>query len=145
VKKEDLILAALAVSDGAIHTPVQIQKLLFLIDSKIPDLVGGPLFNFAAYAYGPFDKEIYYILEELERVEDVDIIRSSDFRWPRYRLTSQGQKKGDLILQEMDSKATAYIKELSSFVRGLSFAELVSVDTLTKRSMVSVTSKEFFK
>ena len=67
MEKREIILAALAPADGVIHTPVQVQKLLFLIDKKIPHLVGGPYFNFVPYAYGPFDTEIYRLLEELEK------------------------------------------------------------------------------
>lgn len=127
MEKREIILAVLATADGVIHTPVQIQKLLFLIDKKIPHLVGGPYFNFMAYAYGPFDIEIYHLLEELEEKEEVEIIRNPTLRWSKYRLTIKGQEKGVGVFKEMDQKAAGYIKELSSFVRSLSFAELISV------------------
>jgi hypothetical protein len=39
--KEQVVLAALAPSECATHSPVQVQKLLFLIDALIPELVGG--------------------------------------------------------------------------------------------------------
>ena len=124
--KREIILAALATADGAIHTPVQVQKLLFLIDKKISHLVGGPYFNFVPYTYGPFDIGIYRLLEELEEKEEVEIIRNPTLRWSKYRLTIKGQEKGMEVLKEMDQKAADYIKELSLFVRKLSFAELVS-------------------
>lgn len=125
--KKEVILAVLATSDGAIHTPVQVQKLLFLIDKKIPNLISGPYFNFAPYAYGPFDVEIYNILEELGQEGEVEIIRNHSLKWAKYRLTIKGQKKGEELLAAMDPKASEYIRELSVFVRGLSFAELISV------------------
>ena len=126
MEKKEIILAALATADGVIHTPVQVQKLLFLIDKKISHLVGGPYFNFVAYAYGPFDIEIYRLLEELEEKEEAEIIRNPALRWSKYRLTIKGQEKGVGVLKEMDQKVADYIKELSLFVRKLSFAELVS-------------------
>lgn len=126
MEKKEILLAALATAEGAIHTPVQIQKLLFLIDKKIPTLIGGPYFNFSPYAYGPFDVEIYNLLEELAQEQNVEIISNPNLRWSKYRLTIKGQKKGEEILNTLDKKAADYIKELSSFVRSLSFAELVA-------------------
>ena len=74
--QKNIILASMAASDGATHTPVQIQKLLFLIDKKLSDELGGPFFNFIAYDYGPFDKEIYKLLEELASEDTTATMRS---------------------------------------------------------------------
>ena len=126
MRKEEIILAVLAAAEGAVHTPVQIQKLLFLIDKKIPNLINGPYFNFKPYSYGPFDIEIYNLLEELAQEEDAEIISNSNLRWAKYRLTINGQKKGEKILNTLNKEAGEYIKTLSFFVRNLSFAELVS-------------------
>ena len=67
-KQIDIVLAALAASKGAAHSPVQIQKLLFLLDRKLADRLEGPHFNFVAHNYGPFDRAIYDQLEELAKV-----------------------------------------------------------------------------
>ena len=124
--KKEIILAVLSVAEGVTHTPIQIQKLLFLIDKKIPNITNGPYFTFIPYSYGPFDVEIYNLLEELAQEEDVEIISDPNLRWAKYRLTINGQEKGGKILNILNKKAVEYIKILSSFVRSLSFAELVS-------------------
>ena len=126
MEKKEITLAVLAAAEGAIHTPIQIQKLLFLIDKKIPNLINGPYFIFKPYSYGPFDVDIYNLLEELAQEEDVEIISNPNLRWAKYRLTINGQKKGEKILNTLNKKAIEYIKILSLFVRSLSFAELVS-------------------
>lgn len=126
MRKKEIILAVLSAAKGAIHTPVQIQKLLFLTDKKIPNLINGPYFTFIPYSYGPFDVEIYDLLEELAQEEDVEIISTPSLRWAKYQLTINGQKKGERILNTLNKKVVEYIKTLSSFVRSLSFAELVS-------------------
>ena len=126
MRKKEIVLAVLAAAEGAIHSPVQIQKLLFLIDKKIPNLINGPYFIFKPYSYGPFDVDIYNLLEELAQEEDVEIISNPNLRWAKYRLTTNGQKKGIKILNTLNKEAVEYIKILSSFVRNLSFAELVS-------------------
>jgi len=52
----DLVLAALAAGGvGASYSPVQVQKLLFLIDREAANLVDGPHFSFRPYDYGPFE------------------------------------------------------------------------------------------
>ena len=122
----EIILASMAASDGATHTPVQIQKLLFLIDKKLSVELGGPFFNFIAYDYGPFDKEIYRTLESLAIENLVEIIEAEEIRWKRYRLTFEGQRHGKKILNGLDKDVANYIKKLSKFVRDLSFAQLVS-------------------
>lgn len=126
MNKEEVMLGALAAGKGHIYTPVQVQKLLFLIDKKIPEMIQGPYFNFVPYAYGPFDIEIYSILEQLGATGDVEIIRDSAVRWSRYRLTHQGQEKGEIILGKLNAEISAYIKSLSTFVKSLTFAELVA-------------------
>ena len=64
----EIVLAAIAAGGrGVSYDGLRIQKLLFLIDVEIPDLVDGPHFAFAAYNYGPFDKSLYEVLGDLER------------------------------------------------------------------------------
>lgn len=124
--RKEFVLAALAASNGAEHTPVQVQKLFFVVDREIPQLVGGPFFNFVAYDYGPFDSDVYSVLRQLEEDGDSETLncRPSGFR--RYKLTAQGQEKGMGILQGLDKKASDYIVALSDWIRKLSFVELVS-------------------
>lgn len=126
MEKKEIVLAALAASDGAFHTPVQIQKLLFLIQNKIPHLPDSPYFNFIAYDYGPFDKEIYSVLGELNAEGDVEIVQNFSLRVSQYKLSCQGQAKGQEVIASLEPAAANYIRELSKFVRSLSFAELVS-------------------
>ena len=97
MKKEELLLVALYACSGAVLGPVQIQKLLFLIDKEIPELVGGPFFDFQPYNYGPFDKAVYEGLEQLAVEGKVDI--TVDKKFKTYRLTESGQKEGGKYLR----------------------------------------------
>ena len=122
--KSEVILAALAPSQGKQHSPVQVQKLLFLLDREVPQLVDGPHFNFEPYNYGPFDKAVYQVLDELDEDELVTI-RSGG--WQRtYALTPTGQKKGDRLMDELSEEAQDYIRRASVFVLKLNFLQLVS-------------------
>lgn len=124
--RKSLVLAALAPAKGDTYTPVQIQKLLFLIDKNIPSYIGGHLFNFEPYDYGPFDKSVYDILDLLYLGEMIEIIEVPGHSWKKYRLTDKGLAAGQTTLNSIESNAREYIVKVSEFVRKLSFAALVS-------------------
>ena len=124
--REQLALAALAASNGATHTPVQVQKLLFLIDKQIPLAVNGPHFHFEPYDYGPFDAAVYDTMDQLDAKDLVETIASPNLRWKKYRTTEEGLKAGNSLLEQMDADTADYIRELSAWVRSLSFEDLVS-------------------
>src|SRR3954452_14208270 len=124
--KADIVLAALSPPGGVPHTPVQVQKLLFLIDRNLASLIGGPKFNFEPYHYGPFDLEVYSTLQELATRGLVEITRSSHGNWSEYRLTPRGQSSAKEVLSRLDQRAQEYLDKASEFVRSLSFTELIS-------------------
>jgi hypothetical protein len=122
--KNDFVLAVMSSCPDVTYTPVQVQKLFFLIDQKIPGLVEGPYFHFAPYHYGPFDCTVYSALEELSADGSVTITGSASYR--SYSTTSRGQTKGRALFEKLPVKAREYISKLSELVRHLSFNELVS-------------------
>ena len=124
MNRRHLVLAALSVAKGATHTPVQVQKLFFLIDQEISDQVGGPHFDFEPYNYGPFDQEVYRELDALAEDGYVEMVPQST--WSSYRLTDEGQAEGTRHLAALDRTARTYIRQASEFVRSLSFTDLVS-------------------
>ena len=124
MNKKDIILAGLAPANGAFHSPVQVQKLFFLIDRNIANDIGGPYFNFQPYGYGPSDKTIYMMLEGLQNEGLVEI--SSPHRWKQFRLTELGQRQGIDILEALPYRAKNYFHQVSAFIRALSFSQLVA-------------------
>ena len=124
MKRREIVLAAMASANGESHSPVQVQKLLFLLDREAAGLVGGPYFKFVPYNYGPFDKTVY---EELEQLDAEGMIKISQIGWTRsYALTPTGQQQGDSFLGNLPEQAQEYIRGASEFVRSLSFIQLVS-------------------
>ncbi len=124
--REEIVLAALMPGGGVPHTPVQVQKLLFLIDRNLALLIGGPKFKFEPYHYGPFDQEVYSTLQELAGQRLVEITRSNEGTWREYRLTPEGETRAAEAFAALDVRARDYIQRASDFVRRLSFTELVS-------------------
>jgi uncharacterized protein YwgA len=124
MNRREIILAAFAPANGSGHTPVQVQKLLFLVDREIPKLVGGPYYDFEPYNYGPFDVTVYDELLGLENDGYVEIIPEQT--WSSYRLTQKGQQEGNKLLSRLDTKARDFITNSSAFVHALSFTQLVA-------------------
>lgn len=125
MKKRELLLIALSPAKGEFHTPVQVQKLIFLIESNISEYLGGRHFKFKPYHYGPFDKNVYEELRGLAEEGYVDIVETQG--WSSYRLTAKGQKEGDKLFKSLEKEdIRKYIKDVSEFVRSLSFTDLVA-------------------
>ena len=120
------MVAAMSPAGSSPFTPVQVQKMFFLLDKKVPAQIGGPHFSFEPYDYGPFDKDVYVQLGKLEGAGLVEIGVSPYSNIRTYRLTNEGQQKGAQTFEDLSVSTQQYIKELVHFVRSLSFAELVS-------------------
>jgi len=122
--RHELILAAMSPARCGTFSPVQIQKLFFLIEQNISDQVDGPHFEFVPYHYGPFDKEVYEEIDSLAAAGLTELSR--DGRWTSYRLTEAGQQKGEKALKLLRPEAQDFINRTTTFVRSLSFTKLVA-------------------
>lgn len=125
MNKLDLLLTALAAGEKSEYTPVQIQKLMFLLDKNVGTRIGGPFYDFRPYDYGPFDASIYEDLRELERTGHIATF-PSDRGWKKYQLTDAGLAIANDLSKKLEPSIFNYFKDVSKFVRSLSFAELVS-------------------
>jgi hypothetical protein len=91
--RQNLMLAALSGGgERATYTPVQVQKLFFLIDREAAVYLSGPHFNFKPYDYGPFDKAVYDELQYLTKIGLADIVQGDRARL--YMLTAEGYAIG---------------------------------------------------
>jgi hypothetical protein len=124
--RKELILASMATCCGHTYTPVQLQKLLFLLDERASADLGGPHFDFKPYHYGPFDKAVYDELDILEQQGLVEVIREPHLKVRKYRLRPGGAEQGVQELEKLDPKTKDFVHKLSEFVRNASFPQLVS-------------------
>lgn len=125
MNKEEIVLLVLSSSNGGSYSPVQIQKLFFLIDKNLGKKIGGPHFDFRPYHYGPFDKNLYFVINELERKKLIEIIPEQINRPRSFKLTSTGQAYGIGLLNKLKQNYKDYISKVDSFVRETSFQDLV--------------------
>lgn len=117
--KRDWTLLAIAAADGEPLSPVQLQKILFLLGEF--KLKGKRFYRFVPYNYGPFDPEIYRDAETLEAEGLISI--TSGGRWKGYAATPRGLAVADRINANPDAKD--YLRRVVTWARSLSFQELL--------------------
>lgn len=122
--RHEIMLAALASGAREEFSPVQLQKLLFLIDRNIGPSLGGPFFDFRPYDYGPFDVGVY---NEFAVLADCELGEAEgDGRDRRYRLNDEGRARAREVLSTMAPEYRKYVADVAEFVQKLSFSALVS-------------------
>lgn len=124
MKKSDILLAALSAGAREEFSPVQLQKLMFLIDRNVGATLGGPFFKFEPYDYGPFDHGVY---REFELLTMSDLAATTgDGPRRQYRLNDAGREEAARVVKAIPQPIAEYIKQLAVWVQSLSFSELVS-------------------
>jgi len=123
MKRVDFVLAALS-AEGGRFSPVQVQKMFFLLEKNIPSATFKHSFGFKPYNYGPYSCSVYQDLEELSVQGLVAVTQSSSFR--EFAVTPEGAEQGKVALKELSEPAQLYIRQVSKFVRSLTFPQLVS-------------------
>lgn len=125
MNRNELIVSALAAGGAdATYSPVQVQKLFFLIDREASQLVDGPHFNFRAYDYGPFDRAVY---DELDALAGQGLVKTtSSGKYRTYSLTGAGFNQGGAELSKLPAAANSYVTEAAVWVQKLSFEQLVA-------------------
>ena len=124
--RRELLLAVLAAGGGRAFHPAQIQKAIFLIDKNLPHLVhNGPRYNFVAYNYGPFDRNVYVEAERLRDEGATVIAPAPGGRWMTYAVSEVGLPRGEQILSRLKLKSRRYIESVVEWVLAQSFSSLV--------------------
>lgn len=124
MERTDIMLCALASGAHEEFSPVQLQKMMFLIDRNVGQALGGPFFDFKPYDYGPFDVGVYNTFSVLSAHEMAEA--QGDGKNRRYRLNDEGRARATEVLSRMDPKIRRYIGEVATFVQRVSFTSLVS-------------------
>ena len=124
--KKDLVLVAMAPGQRAPFSPVQIQKLMFLIDQELGEEVGGKKFDFEPYDYGPFDKNVYKCLDDLEEDGHIERLIVTGRRYSEFRTTKSGQDIGERESQNLAEWVSGLIQIYSEWVLRISFPQLLS-------------------
>ena len=128
--RREFVLAGMQPANQREFTPVQIQKLFFLLqdlaaDSHALDLANGHThFTFEPYHYGPFDKGVYAQIECLRR-EGLAAIGMREPAIRTYRLTPEGQELANSIYGRMDQPTQRLLSNVVTWVLAQNFNQLV--------------------
>ncbi len=123
--RADIVAAAFAAADeGASFDPLRIQKLLFLIDREGSDPIGGPFFDFRPYRYGPFDRAIYGVVDQMLAAGSLWADTSGPY--PRYRLSARGRREGEEILASLPKSIADYFGRVARWVRLMPYRQMLA-------------------
>jgi hypothetical protein len=124
--RNDFVLAAMSAAGADEVSPVQVQKLFFLLDENISNLIDGKQFDFKPYHYGPFDAQVYRELDRLQADGRAYISAPNTVSSRRFRLSQSGIDEGQRLLSEMNPRAKDYIERAMKYVLSLGFRDLVA-------------------
>jgi hypothetical protein len=126
VTRKDWALLVIAAAAGQPVSPVQLQKALFLISMNLSpeQRQTAAFYNFAAYDYGPFDSMVYLDAEALER-DGLVRIETTVSRYREYTATPAGLARAATLKTQLDPAVAAYLEQTASWVRSLSFNDLL--------------------
>ena len=123
--RSDIVTASFAAGGpGAAFDPIRVQKLLFLVDREVSERIGGPFFDFQPYHYGPFDADVYRVIDELATAEDVRIDGSG--LYPCYFLTESGYRRGIAVLDGLPDPVANYLRDAARWVRLTPYRRMLS-------------------
>lgn len=122
--RHDWLLQALARQRDGRLTPVQVQKIMFLMKMEAGRKVGRKFYDFEPYNYGPFCADIYRDLEMLRDKEWL-VIEKQGRSWNAYTITDQGRRAARAASKGLDDTALDYLGKVTDWVTSLSFVDLL--------------------
>ncbi|GAB7094067.1 hypothetical protein JCM30237_12190 [Halolamina litorea] len=94
-EREEWLLPIIELEGGKLDGRTRLQKLSFLLDRSLLDRDLKSPFEFKQYKYGPFDEDIYHVMDSLREEglvkEEVEQTPYGDRHV--YKLTEKGEKK----------------------------------------------------
>jgi DNA-binding PadR family transcriptional regulator len=118
--KKNILLHIIKYADGFV-SPVQIQKLMFLLEKRILT-DREKIYNFQPYNFGPFDRAIYNDLKSYEKEGLIETKQFNNLR--HFELTDKGREYCENNVFELNFEQDR-VEKLAKFVKKLSFEELI--------------------
>lgn len=124
----DWLLLAVDLADPKPVQPVQLQKILFLLDRKLrPEQKQvDRIYAFAPYDYGPFDSKVYTDAEALAANGLIAISQPMGQTFKVYRVSDSGRECARDIARRIDAPVLTFAESVVKWAQGLTFNQLVS-------------------
>ena len=125
IDRTEWILLALNAAESKKLSPVQLQKILFLLGDRRPKSVGSGFYTFRPYHYGPFDAEVYHDADFLVAKKLLLLDEAKGRSWRAYILTDAGKRQAQTAEKKAPQKTVAYLHRLVGWAQALPFESLV--------------------
>jgi uncharacterized protein len=125
VNRRDWTLLAICAAGGKGVSPVQLQKVLFLLGRELPHEVSPNFYTFAPYNYGPFSRAIYDDAECLADSGAVAITKVPGENWNRFIATGEGCVRAEEARRSAPKAAAEYLDRAVEWASRQSFQSLV--------------------
>lgn len=133
IAREDCVLLVIAASDDL--SPVQLQKSLFLLGQRFPEVVGTGFYEFRPVGGGDFSEQIYLDADGLSKKGLVSIRFSEQDGSRRYRLTPAGVERAKNLEKQVLPALSQSLRKLVSWVKTRSINQLLRGSTETTGSI----------
>lgn len=127
-QRQRVLLAWLSRSPVTHIDPIRVMKGMFLITMETPEdwLSKNDRYEFEPYNWGPFSRDVYSDLEELQGLGYVSIQSMTGRSWNTYALTEAGHHAAESEVESLDPKLVKYVDTVSQFVMKKGFSDLLN-------------------
>ena len=123
LERIDILLSIIVAAQGDAVSPVQLQKVAFLVGQECQNDVPSDYYQFVPYDYGPYCKDINIDVEELERRGHISVSSSPPGTRKEYRATFRSSR---IDFSHIPASVAEYTEKAVEWMKPLSFGELVS-------------------
>lgn len=127
VTREDWTLLVIAASDGLL--PIQLQRSLFLLLQRVPELAATGFYEFRPVVGGDYSEQIYSDADAFARKGFVSIQFSEEDGSRRYRVTRSGEERAKNLEKLVPPDLGQFLHKTVSWVRTRSIDQLLRGST----------------
>lgn len=119
-----LLFALSRAKDGRL-SPIQAQKIMFLLGMEAKHYVGDRFYKFTPYLYGPYSSAIASDLEKMRSTGQIVAERPAPFQRATYLITVQGLREAEDIGKSVDAKMKGFVQLTVDWVKAQTFSNLL--------------------
>lgn len=112
--REDWTLLSIACSDRSL-LPIQLQKALYLLGRRYPNVVGNSFYEFRTVSAGQFSEDIYTDVDALESAGLITIDQAQDDASRRYKTTAAGSARAKALEKAVRPEVIVYLRSVVSW------------------------------